>query len=69
MTKGTEFQCFHCGAQTTVGVTAICGCGLSAGARIFPFRCTPNQSPGPANPALIVIARAAPQRRLAGGKP
>ena len=60
MERGAEFHCFNCEAATLSGaVRDICGCGLSAGRGLYPFRCAPNPAQSPANPAAIVIVRAA----------
>jgi hypothetical protein len=50
-------RCAECGAEARGGPELLCGCGISVeGARApVGFRCEPNPSRGPANPAEIVI--------------
>jgi hypothetical protein len=53
MQRGRAFACFQCGASTDSGViSTICGCGLAAGPRLYPFTCAPNPAPSRLNPAL-----------------
>ncbi len=64
MQGGGAFRCFNCGAATESGhVKDICGCGLTGAPGRYPFRCAPNPSPSPSNPAAVVIVRAEPAAR------
>lgn len=62
MARGVERRCHNCGASTMTGIVKdICGCGLASAPGRYPFRCERNPNPTPANPAAVIIVRAAPQ--------
>ena len=65
--QDNTYRCTTCGAECRDDPSGICACGLFPGERPLPrdwkkqkprslFRCTPNPSKGPQNPADIVVS-------------